>query len=86
VLVFRICVGRRSARSIEKCGAMQLCAELGSRANILLARKRSSERMAMALMSSTATARVSEMMRKTHTVESHCRIAPRARKTACRKK
>jgi hypothetical protein len=40
----------------------------------------------MALMRSTATARVSEMLGKTHSVESHCRIALRVRRTACRKK
>jgi hypothetical protein len=66
-------------------GLYSFALDLAGRTNVLLARNRSSERIAMALMSSTATASVSEMMGTTRSMESHCRIALRAQKTAWRK-
>jgi hypothetical protein len=52
--------GRRTS-----AGLYSYALDLTARTNILLARNRSSERIAMALMSSTATASVNTMMGNT---------------------
>jgi hypothetical protein len=46
----------------EVCGELKLCCSVMEGRFVLLARNRSSERIAMALMRSTATAHVSEML------------------------
>jgi hypothetical protein len=83
--VFRY--AQEGLRSLRKsAGLHSFALDLAARTNILLARNRSSERIAMALMSSTATASVSAMIGNTRSTKSHYRIALRARKTAWRKK